>query len=220
MPKLTWDDAGKKLYETGVDRGVLYIPTDGVYTKGVAWNGLISVTESPSGAEPSPLYANNGKYAVLMSNEEFGGTIEAYTYPDEFAACNGEALLADGLDGISVAQQSRQPFGFAYRTLIGNDEKGTEYGYKIHLVYGALAAVAERANTTVNDSPEAMTMSWEFSTTPVKIAGMKPTSHVIIDSTKVTPENLAKIEKDLYGDTAAEAKLPLPDELITLLGEG
>lgn len=216
MAKLKWDQTGERLYETGVDRGVLY-PADenGTYPTGVAWNGLINVTESPSGAEPTPLYADNIKYVNMMSAEEFGGTIEAYTYPPEFAECNGAKSAATGL---YVTQQARKTFGFCYRTLIGNDVVGNDFGYKLHLVYGALAAPSEESNASINDSPEAKTMSWEFSTTPVNVTGFKPTAHLIIDSTKVTPEKLADLEKILYGDdTSATAKLPLPDEVISTI---
>lgn len=216
MGKLTWDDTGKKLFETGVDRGVCYpISEAGQYTSGEAWNGLTAVNESPSGAEATKLWANNGQYGELRSTEEFGFTIEAYTYPDAFAACNGEAELAKG---VSVAQQTRQKFGFSYRSLLGNDIKGTDYGYLLHLVYGATANPSEKSRSTVNDSPEAQTMSWECSTTPVSVAGMKPTSHIIINSTKVDPSKLSALENKLYGDdSAGTPTLPLPDEVKTLM---
>lgn len=217
MPRLEWDKTGEKLYETGVDMGVLY-PKDssGTYSKGVAWNGLTGVSESPSGAEGTALYADNAKYLDLISTEEFGGTIEAYTYPDEFAACDGSANLVEGL---IATQQERQHFGFCYRTLIGSDTEGTKHGYKIHLVYDAVAKPSSRDNSTVNDSPEAVTMSWEFSTTPVKVntAGIKPTAHIIVNSTKVSAEKLEKLEAVLYGDDSSTARLPLPDELVTIL---
>lgn len=216
MPeKLVWDETGKRFYETGVKMGVLY-PQDaeGKYPKGVAWNGLISVTESPSGAEPTPLYADDIKYLNLVSAEEFGATIEAYTYPVEFAACNGEAELTLG---VNLGQQKRTPFGLCYRTVLGNDTEGEGHGYKIHIVYGATAAPSEKAYSSINDSPEAMTMSWELTTTPVNVTGFKPTASIVIDSTKVTPENLKKIEDALYGSSSAEAHLPLPDEIKTLL---
>lgn len=216
--KLAWDQTGERLYETGVDRGVVYPQVGGAYPEGAAWNGLINVTLSPSGAEASPLYANNHKYLNLMSVEELGGSIEAYTYPDEFAKCNG---LAEVATGALIGQQKRSAFGFCYRTLIGNDSEGTAHGYKIHLIYGCLAAPSEQANATVNDSPEAMTMSWEFSTTPVEVTGFEPTSSIEIDSTKVDADKLAALEKILYGDSEQTDKkpyLPLPNEVVTLLG--
>lgn len=214
MTALTWDGVGDRTYETGVDHGVLYTPTNGVYDKGVAWNGLTAVTESPSGAEATPLYADNIKYLNLVSAEEFSATIEAYTYPDEFGIHDGTAELAPG---IQVGQQTRQPFGFSYRSLKGNDTKSTDYGYKLHLVYGALAAPSEKAYATVNDSPEAITFSWEVSTTPVPVPGMKPTSVITIDSTKVTPAQLKQIEDILYGTAGSEPRLPLPAELVEIL---
>ncbi len=213
--KLEWDKIGERLYETGVDRGVVYPQTGGAYPKGAAWNGLTGVTLSPSGAEPSPLYANNHKYVTLMSVEELGGTIEAFMYPDEFAECDGSAALATG---VRIGQQKRKAFGLSFRTLIGNDTDGTTYGYKLTLVYGALAAPSEKANTTVNDSPEAKTMSWEFSTTPVEITGFEPTSSIEIDSTKVDADKLAALEAILYGSGETEARLPLPDEVAELMG--
>lgn len=218
MSRLKWDQTGERLYETGVDRGVVYPQVSGAYPKGEAWNGLTNVTLSPSGAEASPLYANNHKYLNLMSVEELGGTIEAYTYPDSFAECNG---LADLVPGVRLGQQKRKTFGFCFRTLIGNDEEGTAHGYKITLVYGALAAPSEQANATVNDSPEAKTMSWEFSTTPVEVDGHEPTSSIEIDSTKVDAEKLSALEDVLYGkdgEPASEARLPLPAEVATLIG--
>ena len=216
MSKLTWDDAGKRFYETGVNKGVLYPQgTDGKYPKGVAWNGLTAVTESPSGAEATPLYADNIKYLNLMSAEEFGATVEAYTYPDEFAACNGEASL---VEGVSIGQQKRTPFGMAYQTKVGND-LDADAGYKIHLIYGALAAPSEKAYATVNDSPEAITFSWELTTTPVEVTGFKPTATLVIDSTKVAAEKLAALEAVLYGSEDQEARLPLPNEILTLIGE-
>ena len=214
--KLTWDKTGERFYETGVNQGVLYVQdTSGAYPNGVAWNGLTAVTESPSGAEANPLYADNIKYLNLMSVEEFGATVEAYTYPDEFAECDGSAALAEG---IMIGQQKRKAFGLSYKTLLGNDVDGSDYGYKIHLVYGAMAAPSEKAYATVNDSPEAITFSWELTTTPVAVTGFKPTAHLEIDSTKVTPENLAKIEAALYGTESEEARLPLPDEIVELIG--
>lgn len=214
MAKLVWDQTGERLYETGVKQGVLYVQESGAYPKGVAWNGLTAVTESPSGAEATALYADDIKYLNLMSAEEFGGTIEAYMYPDEFKACNGEAEL---LEGVNIGQQSRKTFGLCYRTTIGNDVNGNEHGYKLHLVYGALASVSEKAYATINDSPEAITFSWEFSTTPVNVTGHKPTSILTIDSTKVDETKLAALEAKLYGTESEEASLPLPDAIVTLL---
>lgn len=214
MGPLKWDETGKRLYETGISKGVLYPKVSGAYPKGVAWNGLINVSESPSGAEPTPLYADNIKYLNLMSNEEFGATIEAYTYPDEFGACNGEVDLEAG---VTIGQQTRSTFGLAYQTKIGNDEKGTDHGYKIHLIYGALAAPSEKAYATINDSPEAITFSWSLTTTPENVTGHKPTACLTIDSTKTTPEKMAAIEKILYGSGEAEARLPLPDEVLSII---
>ena len=215
MSKLVWDQTSERLYETGVDRGVVYPQVGAEYPAGAAWNGLTAVNLSPSGAEATPLYANNHKYLNLMSVEELGGTIEAYTYPDEFAACNGLATLATG---VRIGQQKRKSFGFCFRTMIGNDVDGTAYGYKLHLVYGALASPSEESNATINDSPEAKTMSWEFSTTPVEATGFEPTSHVEIDSTTIAPEKLAALEAILYGSDEEEARLPLPDEVAELVG--
>ena len=213
--KLIWDKIGERFYETGVSKGVLYKQdATGAYPKGVAWNGLTAVTESPSGAEASPLYADNIKYLNLLSNEEFGATIEAYTYPDEFAECNGEASLTEG---VSIGQQKRAPFGMAYQTKVGNDVD-SDLGYKIHLIYGALAAPSEKAYATVNDSPEAITFSWEITTTPVEVEGFKPTACLTIDSTKVDADKLAALEEVLYGSTSVEAKLPLPDEVLEIIG--
>lgn len=215
MSKLVWDQIGERLYETGVKMGVLYpVSEAGTYDKGVAWNGLTAVTESPSGAEASPLYADDIKYLNLISNEELGGTIEAYMYPDEFAQCDGSAELADG---VSIGQQSRKTFGLCYRTTLGNDTKSNDYGYKLHLIYGALAAPSEKAYATINDSPEAITFSWEFSTTPVNVTGHKPTACITIDSTKCAPEKLEALEAILYGTEEEEARLPLPDEIATLM---
>ena len=217
MSKLVWDKTGERLYETGVKQGVLYLlGSAGTYTKGVAWNGLTNVTESPCGAEATPLYADDIKYLNLMSTEEFGGTIEAYTYPDEFAECDGSASLTDG---VYIGQQARKTFGFCYRTTLGNDVDNNNYGYKLHLVYGALASPSEKAYGTINDSPEAITFSWEFSTTPVNVTGHKPTASITIDSTKVDAEKLAALEKILYGDDAdsTEARLPLPDEVAQIM---
>ena len=216
MSKLVWDAIGERFYETGVKNGVLYVMEGTTYGKGVAWNGLTAVTESPSGAEATPLYADDIKYLNLTSNEDFGGTIEAYTYPDEFKACNGEAELTTG---VVLGQQPRKAFGFCYRTIIGNDTEENEHGYKLHLVYNAKAAVSEKAYATVNDSPEAITFSWEFTTTPISVEGFKPTSIVTVDSTKVGPEKMALLEAKLYGSESEEPTLPLPSEIITLLGE-
>lgn len=220
--KLKWDQTGERLYETGVDRGVVYPMVSGAYPAGAAWNGLTNVTLSPSGAEASPLYANNRKYLNLMSVEELGGTIEAYMFPDEFAECNGLKELAPG---VRMGQQKRKTFGFCFRTLIGNDEEDTNYGYKLHLVYGCLASPSENANNTVNDSPEAKTMSFEFTTTPVEVtigegadAVTYTTASIEIDSTKVDKEKLATLEAMLYGSGETDAKLPLPSEVATLIG--
>ena len=217
MAKLVWDKTGDRLYETGVKNGVLYIPTAGVYSKGVAWNGLTAVTESPSGAEATALYADDIKYLSLMSTEEFGATIEAYTYPDEFAACDGSAELADG---VMIGQQKRSTFGLCYKTTIGNDTDGNDHGYKLHIIYGAQAAPSEKAYATINDSPEAITFSWEITTTPVNVTGAKPTASLVIDSTKADPSKLAALEDILYGkdgEPGNEPRLPLPDEIKTLM---
>jgi len=217
MAKLVWDKTGDRLYETGVKNGVLYIPTAGVYSKGVAWNGLTAVTESPSGAEATALYADDTKYLSLMSAEEFGATIEAYTYPDEFAACDGSAELADG---VMIGQQKRSTFGLCYKTTIGNDTDGNDHGYKLHIIYGAMAAPSEKAYASINDSPEAITFSWEITTTPVNVTGAKPTASLVIDSTKADPSKLAALEDILYGkdgEPANEPRLPLPDEIKSLM---
>ena len=218
MAKLVWDKTGEHLYETGVDHGVLYFPDQtGAYKNGVAWNGLISVSESPSGAEATGQYADNIKYLNLISAEEFGATIEAYTYPEEFEACNGNKELVDNT-GVYVGQQSRSVFGFCYRTMIGNDTDGQDHGYKLHLVYGCQVSPSEKAYQTINDSPEALTFSWELSTTPVNVTGKKPTALLVIDSTKINSTKLAKIEAKLYGDeTSTEAVLPTPDEIAEIL---
>ena len=215
MSKIVWDKTGERYYETGVEKGVLYPQVGGAYPKGVAWNGLTAVTESPSGAEPTALYADNIKYLNLMSNEEFGATIEAYTYPDEFAECDGSAELAEG---VRVGQQTRKTFGMSYVTRKGNDTEGTDHGYIIHLIYGALAAPSEKAYATINDSPEAITFSWEVSTTPVEVAGMKPTACITIDSTKVDGTKLQALEAKLYGgdEPDVEPTLPLPAEIATI----
>lgn len=217
MSKLIWDKTGERLYETGVKQGVLYVQdAQGTYPKGVAWNGLTNITESPSGAEATALYADDIKYLNLLSTEELGGTIEAYTYPDEWAECDGSTSIATG---VYIGQQPRKTFGLCYRTTLGNDVENNAYGYKLHLVYGALAAPSEKAYATINDSPEAITFSWEYSTTPVNVAGFKPTASVVIDSTKVDPTKLADLEKILYGDGETEARLPLPDEVAQIVGE-
>lgn len=216
MATITWDDTGKRLYETGVDHGVLYTrDSTGNYTNGVAWNGLVTVTESPSGAEPNPQYADNIKYLNLISAEEFGATIEAFTYPDEFAECDGSRAPATGL---YVGQQDRKTFGLSYRTIVGNDVDGTSHGYKLHLIYGALAAPSEKAYQTINDSPEAITFSWEVTTTAEStgLTGFKPTASLTLDSTVVEEAGLSELETLLYGGASAEPKLPLPGEVIAL----
>lgn len=215
MAALVWHQTGEKLYEIGTKKGVFYaMDESGVYPKGVAWNGLTAVTESPSGAEATDLYADDIKYLSLMSAEEFGGTIEAYMYPDEFAECDGSA---EPTAGVTIGQQSRKAFGMSYVTTIGNDVKGNDYGYKIHLIYGMKVSPSERGYQTINDSPEAITFSWEFTTTPVNVTGFKPTACITIDSTKVNAEKLATLEAKLYGAEATEAQLPLPDEVISML---
>ena len=218
MSKIVWDQTGERLYETGVKRVVLYVQdSGGTYPKGVAWNGLTAVTESPSGAEATPLYADDIKYLNLISTEELGGTIEAYTYPDEFAECDGSASIATG---VYIGQQPRKTFGMCYTTTVGNDVDSNAHGYKLHLIYGALASPSEKAYSTINDSPEAITFSWEFSTTPVNVTGFKPTANIVIDSTKATPEKMAALEKILYGDTEVEPRLPLPNEVAQVMTAG
>lgn len=221
MSKLIWDQTGERYYETGISKGVLYPISDlGTYPTGVAWNGLSTITESPSGAEASPVYADNIKYLNLMSAEDFGATVEAYTYPDEFAACDGSLELATG---VVLGQQKRKKFGLCYRTALGNDVSNEDYGYKIHLIYGAMAQPSEKAYATINDDPEAITFSWELSTTPVEVTGFKPTAIITIDSTKATAANLTALEAILYGTdaegsgTGTTARLPLPDEIATLM---
>lgn len=215
MAKLVWDETSKRIYETGVSKGVLYVQTEeGTYGKGVAWNGLTAVNESPSGAEATPLYADDIKYLELTSTEEYGASIEAYTYPEEFEVCDGSAELATG---VTIGQQPRKAFGFCYKTIIGNDVKNNDYGYKIHIVYGAKASPSEKAYQTVNDSPEAITFSWELTTTPVSVEGHKPTACVTIDSTKVSPEKLTAIEEALYGSESDEPKILLPNEIAAML---
>lgn len=213
MSALTWDNVGERFYEVGVDRGVVFPYKNDAYQKGVAWNGLTAVNENPSGAEATALYADNIKYLNLVSSEEFGCTIEAFTYPDEYAECDGSA---EPTDGVYLAQQPRKPFGFAYRTRIGNDTSGTEKGYKIHLVYNALAAPSSKSYGTINDSPDAMTLSWEVTTTPINVSGYKPVAHIIIDSTKVGSSQLATFEEILYGNEVSDSRLPLPDEVLTI----
>ena len=223
MSKLVWDKTGERYYETGVKNGVLYpIQPDGTYSKGVAWNGLTAVTESPSGAENTPLYADDIKYLNLVSAEEFGATVEAYTYPDEFAECDGSASIADG---VMIGQQARKIFGMSYKTTVGNDVDGNSHGYKLHLIYGATASPSEKAYATINDSPEAITFSWEIATTPVNVTGFKPTASLVIDSTKADPTKLASLEEILYGkdptseglSDGVEPRLPLPDEIVTIM---
>ena len=218
MARLEWDKTGEHLYETGVDHGVLYFPDQtGAYKNSVAWNGLISVSESPSGAEATGQYADNIKYLNLISAEEFGATVEAYTYPEEFEACNGNKELVDNT-GVYVGQQSRSVFGFCYRTMIGNDTDGQDHGYKLHLVYGCQVSPSEKAYQTINDSPEALTFSWELSTTPVNVTGKKPTALLVIDSTKIDSTKLTRIEAKLYGDESSTgAVLPTPDEIAEIL---
>ena len=215
MAKIKWDETGEKIYETGVKNGVLYLPDEtGAYVKGVAWNGLTAVTESPSGAESTPLYADDIKYVELQSAEDFGATLECYTYPDEFAECDGSAEVAPG---VIIGQQNRKTFGLCYRTTLGNDVKGNEYGYKLHLIYGAKASPSEKSYSTINDSPEAITFSYEITTTPVNVTGYKPTACLTINSTKVEAGKMQQLEALLYGAESADAKLPLPDEVINLL---
>ncbi|MCD7958618.1 MAG: hypothetical protein LUF89_03655 [Ruminococcus sp.] len=217
MSALTWDNTGERFYETGVDRGVLYVIQNGTYQTGVAWNGLSSVSESPSGGEASAIYADNIKYLNLISTEEFGASVEAYTYPEEFAACDGSAEIATG---VIIGQQTRLHFGLCYRTIIGNDVESNDYGYKIHIVYDCLASPSEKGYSTVNDSPEAITFSWEISTTPINVEGYKAIANLIIDSTKVDADKLAALEEILYGSETTEPRLPLPDEIIELLSNG
>ena len=217
MAKLVWDKTGERYYETGVKQGVLYVQENGAYPKGVAWNGLTAVTESPSGAEATPLYADDIKYLELRSAEEFGATIEAYTYPKEFEACDGSEELADG---VNIGQQARKSFGMCYRTVLGNDTENEAYGYKLHLIYGATASPSEKAYATVNDSPEAITFSWEVTTTPVAVEGYKPTACLTIDSTKVDETKLKALEDMLYGSASEEPTLPLPAEIKEMFAQG
>lgn len=222
MSKIVWDSTGERLYETGVKNGVLYPQSNGTYPKGVAWNGLTAVTESPSGAEATALYADDMKYLNLYSAEEFGATVEAYTYPEEFGECDGSATIAKG---VQIGQQTRKAFGMCYRTVVGNDTDGEAHGYKLHIIYGAMASPSEKAYATINDSPEAITFSWELTTTPVNVTGKKPTASIVIDSTKADPTKLAALEAILYGkdpttsggNDGEEPRLPLPDEIATLM---
>lgn len=216
MAVLTWDQVGERLYETGVDHGVLYIPDEtGAYADGYAWNGLTTVTETPSGAESNPQYADNLKYLNLVSAEEFGATIEAFTYPDEFAQCDGTDVSTPG---VAISGQSRKIFGLCYRTLLGNDVDGVDYGYKLHLVYGCLAAPSEKAYATINDSPEAIAFSWEVTTTPAPVTGKKPTSLIVLDSTVLAAAVMTDLEEALYGTAGTDPRLPLPDEIISIVG--
>lgn len=226
MAALVWDNIGDRLYETGVKNGVLYTSkttteggttTTDPYGNGVAWNGLTAVTESPSGAEATALWADDIKYLNLYSAEEFGATIEAYTYPDAFAECDGSAAVATG---VLIGQQPRKPFGLCYRTTLGNDTDGNEHGYKLHLIYGCMAAPSERAYATINDSPEAITFSWEITTTPVNVSGHKPTAQLIVDSTKVDSAKMTALKDVLYGSTTADPRMPLPDDVIRLITTG
>ena len=212
--RVKWDQNGERLYETGVDRGMLYPEVDNTYPLGVAWNGLMSVEESPSGAEANPIYADNIKYLNLVSVEEFGATIGAYTYPDEWGQCDGSAEIADG---VQIGQQTRKEFGFSYRTILGNDIKLNDYGYKIHLIYNCLAAPSSKSYETVNDSPSAAELSWEISTTPIPVEGYKPTATIVIDSTKTSAEKLKALEDILYGTDTTDPRLPLPDEIMALM---
>lgn len=214
MAMLTWDDTGKRFFETGLDRGVLYVMENGAYGKGVAWNGLTSVSESPEGAELTELWADGIKYANMRSAEDMKATVEAYTYPEEFEACDGTASIADG---VTVGQQKRATFALCYRTLVGNDQEGTEKGYKIHIIYGATVSPSQKQYQTVNDSPEAITFSWELSTTPVSVSGLKTTALVVIDSTKIDATKLKLIEAKLYGDSSDEPTVLLPDEISALI---
>ena len=218
MSKIIWDDTGKKFYETGCDRGVLYVSDgEGGYKSGVAWNGLTSVTENPSGAESTALYADNVKYLNMLSSEDFGATIEAYTYPDEFMECDGSASVTDG---VVIGQQARTTFAMCYRTLKGNDVAGTSLGYKIHIIFNATASPSSKAYSTVNESPEAMTFSWEVSTTPVPVEGFKPTASIVIDSTKVDKSKLTQLETKLYGGDSAEPTMPSITEIINIFKQG
>ena len=214
MSKLVWDQTGERLYETGVEQCALYIQESGTYPKGVAWNGVTKVTEKPSGAEATDIYADDSKYLTLFSAEKFGASIEAYMYPEEFAECDGSAEIAPG---VMIGQQSRKTFGLSYKTIVGNDVNNNEHGYKLHIIYGAKATPSEKGYSTVNESPEAITMSWELNTTPVAVEGHKPTASITIDSTKAPKEKMAALEKILYGDAETEARLPLPAEIASIM---
>lgn len=215
MAKLVFNNVGERLFETGVKNGVLYVMGDeGTYEKGVVWNGLTAVTESPSGADTTPLYADDVKYVVIYAAEEFGATVEAFTYPEEFEQCDGSAAISEG---VTIGQQSRKSFGMCYKTSVGNDVQGQDFGYKIHIIYGAKAAPSEKSYSTINDSPEAVTFSWELSTVPVPVEGFNPTATMVIDSTRVPKEKMQLIEDKLYGTESEEATLPLPNELLALL---
>lgn len=215
MAKLVFNNVGERLFETGVKNGVLYVMGDeGTYEKGVVWNGLTAVTESPSGADTTPLYADDVKYVVIYAAEEFGATVEAFTYPEEFEQCDGSAAISEG---VTIGQQSRKSFGMCYKTSVGNDVQGQDFGYKIHIIYGAKAAPSEKSYSTINDSPEAVTFSWELSTVPVPVEGFNPTATMVIDSTRVPSEKMKLIEDKLYGTESEEATLPLPNELLALL---
>ena len=215
MAKLVWDQAGQKFFETGVSNGVLYVSDgQGGYLKGVAWNGLTSVAENPSGAESNPVYADNIKYLNIISAEEFGATIEAYTYPDEFMECDGSAQV---VAGVNIGQQARKSFGISYRTRVGNDVAGDNLGYKIHVIYNCQAAPSGKTYSTVNESPEAITFSWEVTTTPVPVEGFRPTATVVFDSTKLDAEKMAAVENALYGGASSEAALPSIEELLALV---
>ena len=218
MSKIVWDQVGERFYETGIDHGVLYPQTvSGTYTNGVAWNGLTSVSESPSGAEPTDLYADNIKYLSIRSAETFGATVEAYTYPDEFAVLDGSAALTDG---VIIGQQTRKAFGLCYRTKVGNDIQFENYGYKLHLIYGCSVSPSEKSYQTINDSPEAITFSWEMTTVPVNVTGHQPTASLIIDSKTVGAAGMAAIEDVLYGTNSADPRLPLPDEVLSIIQSG
>lgn len=215
MSRLVWDELDNRIFETGLRQGVLYpIGADGTYAGGVAWNGLTGVTESPSGAEPTPIYANDTKYLTMLSSEDFAFTLEAFTYPDEFAACDGSL---DILLGSKIGQQKRKSFGLCYRTILGNFTEGIDFGYKLHLVYGAMASPSEKGCSTINNDPEAISFSWESNTTPIKVEGLGSFSHVVVDSTKIIPAKLAALETILYGDLLTDARLPLPGELMRIV---
>jgi len=215
MARLIWDEVGQRFFETGVKNGVLYVQdNDGSYKNGVVWNGLTAVTESPSGAEETPLYADDVKYLTLRSAEQFGATIEAYTYPEEFEQCDGSAAIATG---VTIGQQARRAFGLCYRTALGNDIQGQEFSYKLHLLYGCTVAPSEKSYSTINDNPEAITFSWELSTVPVPVDGFSPTASLVIDASKVDEEKMALLEDALFGDESNEAKLLLPNEIMEML---